>query len=352
MQNNILYGKDMSNESEGESLMIAEAGINHNGVVEKALKLVDMAARAGSDVVKFASFNSDELMTNNAVSSSYIEDASHEGENFLDLAKRHELNFDEQRRVIAHCKEKGIHFLSTPFDEGSLDFLVDSGVKAVKIASGDLTNLPYLKIVAARSLPVIVSTGMATYGEIEQALATLRGANAESIFLMHCVSWYPADIKDMNIKVLETLSHMFDVPVGLSDHSLGINASLAARARGCKFFEKHITLDRNDFGPDHNASMDEAQLTSLISGFRDIELCLGDGVKRILPIEYEQRKVHRRSVVAVQDIAVGEEISMDMIRLKRPGTGIEPKHFDKIVGLKPVQKVNAGDTLQWNILKY
>lgn len=346
-----LFGKNLANGSEGEALFIAEAGINHDGDYRKALKLVDVAVEAKADVVKFASFISEELLTKNSISSSYIKNASKKGEDFLALAKRHEIEFKHQEIIFKYCAKKGIKFLSTPFDEKSLDFLVDLGVEAIKVASGDLTNLPFLKKIAATRLPVIISSGMASYGEIEEACHFLVKEKVKKLFLMHCVSWYPSEIKDMNIRVVDTLHGMFGIPVGLSDHSQGINVALAARARGTKFFEKHITLSKKDFGPDHHASLEPNELKNLISSLREVELCLGDGHKKVIPIEYEQRKVHRRSVVAARPITPGTVITPAMLKLKRPGTGILPKYLQDVVGNVAGTRIETDQVIHWDMVQ-
>jgi len=346
----MLFGRDVANGYAGKALVIAEAGINHDGIFKKALKLVDVAIAAKADVVKFQTFIPSEVLSEHAISSSYIKKGSRKGEVFLDLAKRLEISFDKQEIIFNYCKKNKIKFLSTPFDDKSLDFLVDLGVEAIKVASGDLTNFPFLKKVSQTCLPVILSTGMASYAEIKEAYKFLLKSRVRRIVLMHCVSWYPSEIKDMNIRVIDTLHKMFNVPVGLSDHSLGIAVPLAARARGVKIFEKHFTLRTDDFGPDHRASLSPQDLKNLLSGIRDVEACLGSGIKRIIPIEFKQRQVHRRSLVAARNICAGESIRPEMLKLKRPGTGIPPKYFDKAIGKKAAEDILRDEVLRWDSL--
>ncbi|PIQ89406.1 MAG: hypothetical protein COV72_03425 [Candidatus Omnitrophica bacterium CG11_big_fil_rev_8_21_14_0_20_42_13] len=347
----MLFGKDVSNDSPGEALVIAEAGINHDGNFKKALKLVDVAIVAKADAVKFQTFIPAEVISRQAISSSYIKEGSHKGENFLDLAKRLEITFDKQEDIFNYCKKNKIKFLSTPFDEKSLDFLVDLGVEAIKIASGDLTNFPFLEKVSRTRLPVILSTGMASYAEIKEAYKLLLKNRARRIILMHCVSWYPSRIKDMNIRVIDTLHKMSGLPVGLSDHSLGIAVPLAARAKGVKIFEKHFTLNTADFGPDHKASLSPEDLKNMVKGIREVGACLGNGTKRIMPIELKQRLVHRRSLVAARDIASGEILKSEMLKLKRPGTGIAPKYLDRVIGKKTAVDIAQDEVICWNMLR-
>ena len=346
----MLFGSDVANDSPGRALVIAEAGINHDGIFKKALKLVDIAVAAKADVVKFQTFIPSEVLSEHAISSSYIKNGSRKGEAFLDLAKRLEITFDKQEIIFNYCKKNKIKFLSTPFDNKSLDFLVDLGVEAIKIASGDLTNFPFLEKVSRTSLPVILSTGMASFAEIREAYRFLLKSGAKQIILMHCVSWYPSEIKDMNIRVIDTLRKMFGVPIGLSDHSLGIVVPLAARARGVKIFEKHFTLKTDDFGPDHRASLSPKDLKNMVYGIRDVEACLGSGIKRIIPIEFKQRQVHRRSLVAAKNIGIGENIRLEMVKLKRPGTGIPPKYLNKVIGKKAIIGIPRDKVIRWDML--
>lgn len=346
----MLFDRNLQNDSSGKALVIAEAGINHDGIFKKALQLVDVAVKAGADIVKFQTFIPSEVLSKRAISSSYIKEGSRKGETFLNLARRLEITFDKQEAIFKYCKKNKIQFLSTPFDEESLNFLVDLGVEAIKVASGDLTNFPFLAKVSRTRLPVIISTGMASYAEIKEAYKFLLKKRTRRIVLMHCVSWYPSKVKDMNIRVIDTLHKMFGVPVGLSDHTLGIAVPLAARARGVKIFEKHFTLSTADFGPDHKASLSPEDLRGMVQGIRDVEACLGNGIKRIIPIELKQRLVHRRSLVAAGDIKRGEAIRIETLKLKRPGTGIAPKYLNKVIGKKAASDIGQDEVIHWDML--
>lgn len=323
------------------AFIIAEAGINHDGDVERAKKLIDAAAEARADAVKFQTFKAESHITPNAPRSSYIVEGSYEGESFLDLARRLELTYDDFAMLKEYATQRGLIFLSTPFEEESVDFLVELGVKALKVASGNLTHLPLLRHIASKNLPVIMSTGMASLGEIEEAIETIYGTGNEQLILMHCVSWYPAALADVSLRVMETLRQAFQVPTGYSDHTLGIAISIAARAMGACILEKHFTLDKNAFGPDHAASIEPEDLTQLVKSVREVELSLGYPVKRIGEVEMGQRDVHRRSIVAAVPIAAGATIELAMLAVKRPGNGLPSRYLDWIIGKKASRDIQA-----------
>ena len=325
------------------TLIIAEAGINHDGNIDNAKEMVNVAAEAGADYVKFQSFIAEELVLPKAERSSYIIEGSHEGENFRDLLKRLELSYEEQRELSAHCKTKKIKFLSTAFDLKSLDFLCDEvGCDMIKVASADVTNLRFLEKVADKNLPVILSTGMADIFEIDMALETLNKYGAREIVILHCVSWYPSPAELINLRAMWTLRDRYGLPVGFSDHSLGVELPAAAVAMGARCIEKHFSLDPTAFGPDHKASLSSEQLVGMVNTIRLIEKALGTGGKQpsdISKVELSQRKVHRRSIVTREAIQVGEEFTEDNIDIKRPGTGIEPRRFKEIIGKKAVKNI-------------
>ena len=329
------------------SLFIAEAGINHDGSLEKAKRLVDVAKGAGADYVKFQTFDAKKLVTSNALTSTYIDAGSNPGESFRSLLTRLQLSEDDHIELLKYCRQSGINFLSTAFDEESFDKLTQLGIDVVKVASGDLTNIPLLKHMAQSGLPIILSTGMATLGEIEEALNALNQLSANKIYLMHCVSWYPASIDSINLLYIETLKKAFGLPVGFSDHTIGQSASLAARALGAVFFEKHFTLNVNDFGPDHSASIDPVGLKFLLQSIREVELALGTSVRTYTKEEWGQRLVHRKSIVANCDIVSGQKITADMLTLKRPGTGISPKYIEAIIGSIACQPCAVDEVLTW-----
>jgi N-acetylneuraminate synthase len=325
--------------------VIAEAGVNHNGDVARAMALVDAAADAGADAVKFQTFRADALGQTGS------------SESQLAMLRRLELGHEAHHQLAARCHERGIVFLSTPFDEASLDFLAeDMRLPLIKIGSGDLTNAPLLLAAAHHGLPVILSTGMSDLDEVAVALGALafgygepaearpgiaafgaalskhRTLLARRVTLLHCTTEYPAPIADTNLRAMHTLATRFDLPVGFSDHTQGITAALAAVACGARVIEKHFTLDRNLPGPDHKASLEPGELIAMVRGIRDVEMAMGDGDKQPRPVELSNRPIARRSVVASATIAAGTLITRDQLVLKRPGTGISPAHLWDLIG--------------------
>ena len=327
------------------TMIIAEAGINHDGDFEAAKKQVDVAVEAGADYVKFQSFVAEELVLPVADRSSYIVEGSHEGESFRDLLKRLELSREEQKELDKYCKSKGIKFLSTAFDLDGLDFLCDEiGCDVIKVASADLNNLRFLRRCATKNLPVILSTGMADLPEIDEALQTLQEAGTKEICILHCVSWYPSTPDMINLRAMHTLRDRYGLPVGFSDHSLGTTLPAAAVAMGARCIEKHYTLDPTAFGPDHKASLSPDELIDMVRRIREVEAALGTGAKGpddILEIELSQRNVHRRSVVTTKAIAKGETFTSENLSIKRPGRGIQPREFDNIIGKTAARDVQA-----------
>ncbi len=333
---------------ESPSVIIAEAGINHDGDFEKAKKMIDVAANAGANYVKFQSFKHDKLVTPTAVTSSYIKAGSYAGESFADLLRRLELSMEDHRALRAYCDIKGIKFLSTAFDSQSFDLLLDLGIDVVKVASGDITNIPFLRYMAKAQLPMLVSTGMATLGEIEQAIEAISGMeHNDKIILLHCIAWYPAEIETTNLRYMNTLKSAFGYPVGYSDHTLGLNMSIAARAMGAQLIEKHFTLDSKQFGPDHAASINPAELALLVKGVREVEVGLGSTKRQFGPKEISQRQVHRRSIVARRAIVRGEIFSEENLTIKRPGTGLPPRHWENILGKRAAMDIGPEQLLDW-----
>ena len=337
----------LKNTDNPKSILIAEAGINHDGDLDKAKKMVDVAVEAGADYVKFQSFKAKKLVTSNALTSSYIDEGSHYGESFQDLLTRLELSEVAHRELKAYCDIKNIKFLSTAFDNDSFDFLLDLGIDVVKVASGDVTNLPLLNHMAKANLPIIMSTGMATLGEIEEAIETIELAGNKNIILLHCISWYPADIETTNLRFMNTLKLAFGYPVGYSDHTLGINMSIAARALGATVLEKHFTLEVGDFGPDHSASVDPKELKSLVTGIREVEAGLGTTKRIFEEKEKGQRRVHRRSIVIGIEVQSGEVFTRNNLVIKRPGIGIKPKYLNFILGKKSKINYKPDELLSW-----
>lgn len=340
---------ELKNNPDARAIFIAEAGINHNGSVETAKKMINVAVEAKADYVKFQSFKAEKLVTPDALKSSYIEQGSRKGESFRDLLKRLELSKDHQKELANYCKAKDIKFLSTAFDADSFDYLLKLGIDVVKVASGDLTNLPFLRYMAASKLPMIVSTGMATLGEIEEAVDVIvnKGSNKQLI-LMHCISWYPAEYETANLRFMETLKKAFGFPIGFSDHTLGINMSIAARAMGAVVLEKHFTLNAKQFGPDHAASIEPDQLIELVRGLRQVEAGLGSSSRHFGEKEINQRKVHRRSIVVSKPIKKGEVFTEDNLIIKRPGIGMKPKCWDEVLGKKSSRDLQAEQLLEWS----
>lgn len=312
--------------------VIAEAGVNHNGDPRLAAELVAVAAAAGADAVKFQTFSADRLASASAAKAAYQQETTEASESQLEMLRRLELSPAAHRALVRQCRERGILFISTPFDELSADFLAELDVPLFKIPSGELTNLPYLAHVARLGRPMIVSTGMASLGEVETAVETLEQHGDAPLALLHCVSNYPARPEDVNLRAMETMAAAFGVPVGYSDHTLGNEVALAAVARGACIVEKHFTLDRALPGPDHRASSEPAELAALVSGIRRVEAALGDGRKRPASSEADTAAVARRSLVAARDLAAGSVLTEDTLTAKRPGTGLPPAMRSFLVG--------------------
>jgi len=334
---------------EGEPcFVIAEAGVNHNGDVNLAKRLIDVAKEARADAVKFQTFKAKELVTKSAEKAGYQKETTGSEESQYEMIKRLELLEADFKELVTYAQEKDILFLSSPFDKGSVDLLNELGIPAFKVGSGEITNFPLLKHVARREKPIILSTGMATLEEVEEALEVLRKEGAEEIVLLHCVTNYPARIENMNLKAMETLRYAFKLPGGLSDHSADVTIPIAAVALGACVIEKHFTLDKNLPGPDHRASLEPDGLKQMVKAIRDVEKALGDGVKRPTKDEEEIKKVGRRSIVARTYIPKGTIITEDMLAIKRPGTGIEPKYVNRIIGRATKRNIKKDNLLLWS----
>lgn len=330
--------------------VIAEVGVNHDGVLEDALRLVDVAAAAGADAVKIQTFSAERLVAPTARKAEYQLKTTDAGESQLAMLKRLELDEAAHRVVQERARQKGILFLSSPFDEESADLLERLPVPAFKIASGELTNLPFLRHVARKRLPMLVSTGMSTLEEVSAAVEAIRGAGDPPLALLHCVSSYPAEAADANLRAMRTLADAFGVPVGFSDHTLGTTVAVAAVACGARVLEKHITLDKRRPGPDHAASLEPAELDAMMSAVRDVERALGGGVKEPRPMELDVRQVARKSVTARRDLGAGTPLSADDLRVLRPGLGIPPRELERVIGRKPRAPIAAGTTITWEML--
>lgn len=336
----------------GHTSVIAEAGVNHNGQVDLAHRLVDAAADAGADAVKFQTFRAEGVATEEAPKAEYQRHTTGPSGNQRAMLRQLELSEEYYPALIAHCKERGIIFLSTPHDWEAIQVLDRYDVPAYKVGSGDLTNLPFLRCIARTGRPIILSTGMGTLGEVEEAVEAVRSQGNDRLILLHCVTSYPARIEDCNLRAMLTLERAFGVPVGYSDHTAGIEAALAAVALGARVIEKHFTLDRSLPGPDHQASLEPQGLRSLIQGIRQVERALGDGVKRPAPAEREIAPAARKSIVAARDIPAGATITEDMLTTKRPGSGIAPRHWDDLIGRRARVAIPRDSLLQWGQMEW
>lgn len=312
--------------------IIAEAGVNHNGDINMALDLIDVAARSGADAVKFQTFNAERLATREAPKARYQLETTDLNESQVEMLRKLELTPMMHQQLLTRCQEHGIIFMSSPFDIESADLLDDLEVPAFKIPSGEITNLPYLSHIAAKGRPMIVSTGMAYLSEVETAVRVIREAGNEKFILLHCVSNYPANAADINLRAMATMAQAFGVPVGYSDHTTGIEISLAAVAIGACVIEKHFTIDRNLPGPDHRASLEPDELITMISGIRNVESALGHGRKEPVSSEANTATMARKSIVASQDLPAGAELTADMIDIKRPGNGLPPTMLSFALG--------------------
>lgn len=337
LKNKVKIGNRFVGDGE-PCFIIAEAGVNHNGDAVLAKRLIDAAVKAGADAVKFQTFRAEDVITASAAKARYQEKSTGARESQLEMIKKLELSEADFKKLNDYAHKKGIMFLSTPFDKGSVDLLDRLGVLAYKIASGEITNFPLLKYIAKKGKPVILSTGMSTLAEVKEALAAIQNEGLDEIVLLHCVSSYPVKIEDTNLKAMPTLRQAFKLPVGLSDHSMGITVPIATAALGACIIEKHFTLDRKLPGPDHKASLEPAELTEMIISIRDVEKAMGDGRKQLTAAERDIKKASRRSIVAARNIPAGTVITGDMLAVKRPGTGLAPKRLDSIIGRKT--KVN------------
>ena len=317
--------------------IIAEAGVNHNGKLELAKKLVDKAKVAGVECIKFQTFKSENCVTSNAEKAAYQRQQADAGESQLEMLRKLELSFDDFFELKNYCDMQKITFLSTPFDLESIDFLANLGMEFWKIPSGEITNLPYLIKIAKTHKPVIMSTGMSNLDEIQEALNVLEENGSGEITLLHCTTEYPASYEDVNLRAMLTLKEKFNTPVGYSDHTMGIEVSVAAVAMGATVIEKHFTLDRSMEGPDHKASLEPHELRAMVSAIRNVEMAMGDGVKKPAKSEMKNIAVARKSIVASRNIKKGEVFSEDNLTTKRPGNGISPMRWYEVLGQRAVR---------------
>lgn len=329
--------------------IIAEAGVNHNGSLDRAREMIHVAASAGVDAVKFQTFVAENLVTRSAVKAGYQQQATGTAESQFEMLKKLELSLSDFQELKYYCEKNGVEFLSTPFDLLSVDLLVDLGVRQWKIPSGEITNLPYLRKIGARNEKIFLSTGMCNLVDIEAAVGALEAAGTERsrIIVLHCNTEYPTPFEDVNLYAMNGIHS--NLPglggVGYSDHTLGIEIAIAAVALGAKVIEKHFTLDRNLPGPDHRASLEAADLVALVSGIRNVERAMGSGEKRPSPSEIKNRNVARKSLVASRQIKKGELFSEKNLAVKRPGVGVSPLKWDEYIGLSAGRDYSANELI-------
>ena len=336
-----------------QTLIIAEAGVNHNGSLDLALKLVDAAVLAKADVVKFQSFNADTLATESAEMATYQCQNSGQETSQLEMLKGLEMKAEDMAKIKAYCDNQKIEFLSTAFDLQSLNMLLELGCKRIKVASGELTNKPFLDACAAAGLPVILSTGMARLDEVEWAVKALvnHGLDRELVTILHCTTNYPAAPEELNLMAIRTIAERFKMTVGYSDHSLGIDASIAAVSLGATVIEKHLTLDTKMQGPDHAASMNPKHFFEMVERIRLLEVSLGNGIKEPQPVELEYRNLVRKSVVATAPITKGAVFTTENVTTKRPGTGISAMLYDEVIGRTANRDYQRNEMIDQTCLK-
>lgn len=327
--------------------IIAEAGVNHNGSLDLAKKLIDVAVDAGVDAVKFQTFKADKLVSKSAQKADYQKQTTSAGESQYEMIKKLELDEDAHRILISYCNEKQIMFLSTPFDHDSINMLNDFGMPIFKIPSGEITNLPYLRHIGSLGKKVILSTGMADLGEVGDALQVLAeaGTSKHNITILHATTEYPCPIDEVNLRAMLTIRDHFNVDVGYSDHTQGIEVPIAAVAMGASVIEKHFTLDKDMQGPDHKASLEPQELKDMVAAIRNVTRALGDGIKRPSKSELKNMAIARKSIVAATPIRSGEILTADNLTVKRPGNGLSPMRWDQVVGQTALRDYGVDDLI-------
>jgi len=327
--------------------IIAEAGVNHNGSVDLAKKLIDVASISGADAVKFQTFKAENLIVKNTQKASYQKQTTNASESQFDMIKKLELDVDTHKELIAHCQKKDIIFLSTPFDHESIDLLSDLGLQIFKIPSGEITNLPYLRHVGSLGKKVVLSTGMSNLKEVGDALNILinAGTSKDNITVLHANTMYPTPMEDVNLNAMLTIQKEFGVDIGYSDHTLGIEVDIAAVAMGASCIEKHFTLDKTMDGPDHKASLEPEELKVMVGAIRNIEKALGSSEKKPSPSETVNIDVARKSIVASQSIKKDDLLTEKNITTKRPGSGISPMKWDEVLGSKSIKDYRVDEMI-------
>ena len=336
------------NDSDNNTFIIAEIGVNHNGDVELAKKMIKSASKCNVDAVKFQTFNSKDLVSENVKTASYQEKNTNERSQ-LEMLKKLELSFKDFKELQTYALKNNVMFISSPFDLKSVDLLEKLNVPLYKLGSGELTNLELIDYVQKTNKPIIISTGMATLDEIRETYNHIE--NKDNLIILHCITGYPTSFSEANLNFIKTLQNEFDVPIGFSDHSLGIELPVAAVALGARVIEKHFTLDKNLEGPDHKASLNPEEFKTMVNAIKNVEVAMGDGIRRFSENEKEIKKVARKSIILTENISKGTPLEKSMISIKRPGTGIAPKYINEIIGKKVIKDLNSGTILKWNYLE-
>lgn len=327
------------------AFIIAEAGVNHNGNIDLAKRMIDVASEYNVDAIKFQTFKTENLVSKMAKKAKYQNNTTDQNESQFDMIKKLELDIETHKELIEYCKNKKIMFLSTPFDLESIDLLNDLGLEIFKIPSGEITNLPYLEKIGKLKKKVILSTGMSTLNEIESALNILRENGTKDITVLHCNTEYPTPMGDVNLNAMNTIKEKLNVEVGYSDHTLGIEVSIAAVSMGAKVIEKHFTLDKNMEGPDHKASLEPNELKQMVESIRNIEKAMGNGIKKPSKSEMKNIDIVRKSIVAIKKIKKGEIFTEENIYIKRPGNGISPMKWYEVLGTVATKDYDEDDLI-------
>lgn len=343
---NIQIGKKVIGAEE-PPFIIAEAGSNHNRKLEQAKKLIDVAVEAGVDAIKFQTFSAEKLVAETKLKAKHLNNVSEESSTH-EIFRKIELPREWHIELARYAEEKGVIFLSSPFDEEAVDLLDEIGVPAFKIASGDITNLPLLKYAARKMKPLILSTGASTLGEIDEAVSSIREVGNEKIILLHCVASYPTSMEDANLTSIVAINNAFNLPTGYSDHTLGIIAPIVAVTMGAVVIEKHFTLSRNMVGPDHFYAIEPAELKTMVENLRAVKKLKGASTKQVVKTELECRKLGRRSIYATVDIPSGSTITKEMLSILRPAIGLDPKFIDIVIGRKAVADIHRYEPITWD----
>lgn len=330
------------------TFIIAEIGVNHNGDVNLAKKMIKSASECGVDAVKFQTFKSEDLVTENAKTADYQQKNTNENSQ-LEMLKKLELSFEDFRELKDYALKHDVMFISSPFDINSVDLLEKLDVPLYKLGSGELINFELIDYVQKTDKPIIISTGMATLDEIRETYDFIR--NKDNLIMLHCITGYPTEFSEANLNFIKTLQDEFDVPIGFSDHSPGIELPIAAVALGACVVEKHFTLDKTLEGPDHKASLNPKEFKAMVDAIRNVEIAMGDGVRRFSENELEIKKVARKSIILNENISKGTVIKRSILAIKRPGTGIAPKYIDKVIGKKVNKDLKVNSVLKWEYLE-